>query len=59
MRLSADNWVFYEVFGWFRLQVIMQQIYFRFHSGQTHNEAFAGFPRFVAYLDERCRKAIT
>ena len=59
MGLSADNWVFYEVFGWFRLQVIMQQIYFRFHSGQTHNEAFAGFPRFVAYLDERCRKAIT
>jgi aminoglycoside phosphotransferase (APT) family kinase protein len=58
MGLSADNWVFYEVFGWFRLQVIMQQIYFRFHSGQTHNEAFAAFPRFVAYLDERCRKAI-
>jgi aminoglycoside phosphotransferase (APT) family kinase protein len=58
MGLSADNWVFYEVFGWFRLQVIMQQIYYRFHSGQTHNEAFAGFPRFVAYLDERCRKAI-
>lgn len=59
MGLSADNWVFYEVFGWFRLQVIMQQIYYRYHSGQTHNEAFAGFPRFVAYLDERCRKAIT
>ncbi|MDQ3788345.1 MAG: phosphotransferase family protein [Actinomycetota bacterium] len=58
MGLSADNWVFYEVFGWFRLQVIMQQIYFRYHSGQTHNEAFAGFPRFVAYLDERCGKAV-
>ncbi|MFC4858150.1 phosphotransferase family protein [Actinophytocola glycyrrhizae] len=59
MGLSADNWVFYEVFGWFRLQVIMQQIYYRFHSGQTNNQAFAGFPRFVAYLDERCRRALT
>jgi aminoglycoside phosphotransferase (APT) family kinase protein len=58
MGLSADNWVFYEVFGWFRLQVIMQQIYYRFHSGQTNNQAFAGFPRFVAYLDDRSRKAI-
>jgi aminoglycoside phosphotransferase (APT) family kinase protein len=58
MGLSADNWVFYQVFGWFRLAVIMQQIYYRFHSGQTHNQAFAGFPRFVSYLDDRCRRAI-
>jgi aminoglycoside phosphotransferase (APT) family kinase protein len=58
MGLSADNWVFYEVFGWFRLGVIMQQIYYRFHSGQTHNPAFKGFPKFVEYLDARCRKAI-
>ena len=58
MGLSADNWVFYEVFGWFRLGVIMQQIYYRFHSGQTHNPAFKGFPKFVEYLDARCRRAI-
>lgn len=58
MGLSADNWVFYQVFGWFRLAVIMQQIYYRFHSGQTNNPAFARFPTFVAYLDERCRRAI-
>jgi aminoglycoside phosphotransferase (APT) family kinase protein len=58
MGLSARNWVFYEVFGWFRLAVIMQQIYYRFHSGQTNNQAFAGFPRFVEYLDARCRRAI-
>jgi aminoglycoside phosphotransferase (APT) family kinase protein len=58
MGLSADNWVFYEVFGWFRLAVIMQQLYFRFHSGQTHNPVFQGFPTFVEYLDARCRKAI-
>jgi aminoglycoside phosphotransferase (APT) family kinase protein len=58
MGLSADNWLFYEVFGYFRLAVIIQQIYYRFHSGQTHNQAFAGFATFVAYLDQRCRTAI-
>ncbi len=58
MGLSADNWTFYEVFGLFRLAVIMQQIYYRFHSGQTHNQAFKGFPRFIAYLDERCRRVM-
>jgi aminoglycoside phosphotransferase (APT) family kinase protein len=58
MGLSADNWTFYEVFGQFRLAVIMQQIYYRFREGQTHNPAFEHFGRFVEYLDARCRKAI-
>jgi aminoglycoside phosphotransferase (APT) family kinase protein len=58
MGLSADNWTFYEVFGQFRLAVIMQQIYYRFREGQTHNPAFRHFGRFVEYLDARCRKAI-
>ncbi|HEY0450891.1 phosphotransferase family protein [Actinophytocola sp.] len=56
--LSARNWTFYEVFGLFRLAVIMQQIYYRFREGQTHNPAFEHFGRFVEYLDGRCRKAI-
>ncbi|MCA1656067.1 MAG: phosphotransferase family protein, partial [Pseudonocardiaceae bacterium] len=58
MGLSADNWVFYEVFGLFRLAAITQQIYFRFHNGQTNNPAFQGFPRFVAHLDARCRQLV-
>lgn len=58
MGLSADNWTFYEVFGQFRLAVIMQQIYYRFRNGQTHNPAFQHFGRFVEYLAARCRKAI-
>ena len=37
--LIAD-WTFYEVFGIFRLAVIAQQIYYRYHHGQTHNPAF-------------------
>jgi aminoglycoside phosphotransferase (APT) family kinase protein len=58
MGLSADNWTFYEVFGMFRLAVIMQQIYYRFREGQTHNPAFRHFGTFVEYLTSRCRAAI-
>ena len=53
---SVDDWPFYEVFGLFRLAVIAQQIYYRFHHGQTTNEAFKDFWFFVGYLDERCRR---
>jgi aminoglycoside phosphotransferase (APT) family kinase protein len=56
--LEADNWLFYDVFGAFRLAVIMQQIYYRFHSGQTHNPAFANLETFVTYLIARCAKKI-
>jgi aminoglycoside phosphotransferase (APT) family kinase protein len=58
MGVSADNWQFYDVFGAFRLAVIMQQIYYRFHSGQTHNPAFANLATFVSYLFARCDKKL-
>ncbi|MDQ6618075.1 MAG: phosphotransferase family protein [Actinomycetota bacterium] len=51
----VDDWVFYEVFGLFRLAVIMQQIYYRYHHGQTTNPAFQDFWSLVAYLECRCR----
>jgi len=56
--LPAGNWTFYEVFGYFRLAVIMQQIYYRYHAGQTHNPAFAGLDAGVTYLLERSRAGI-
>ncbi len=40
--LSA-NWLFYEVFGLFRLAVIVQQIWARYQAGTTTNPQFAGF----------------
>ena len=55
-RWSVEDWTFYEVFGLFRLAVIMQQIYYRYHHGQTTNPAFQDFWSLVAYLEERCRK---
>lgn len=34
---------YYEVLGVFKLAVILQQIYFRYARGQTHDERFRGF----------------
>ena len=58
MGLNADNWAFYEVFGLFRLAVIIQQIYYRYHHKQTNNPAFKNFWLIVWYLDRRCRRII-
>jgi aminoglycoside phosphotransferase (APT) family kinase protein len=34
---------YYEVFGLFKVAVVLQQIYFRYKRGQTQDERFAGF----------------
>jgi len=57
-RPRPDNWVFYEVYGIFRLAVIVQQIYYRYHHRQTRNPAFRHFWILVHYLDRRCRRLI-
>lgn len=57
--LATDNWRFYEVFGLFRLAVIAQQIYFRYHHGQSTNPAFKDFWIIVGYLDSRCQELIS
>jgi aminoglycoside phosphotransferase (APT) family kinase protein len=56
--LPLGNWPFYEVYGLFRLAVIIQQIYYRYHHGQTSNPAFADFWTFVRYLEWRCEHVI-
>src|SRR5205814_1094332 len=55
---TTDNWAFYEVYGLFRLAVIAQQIYFRYHHRQTQNPAFKNFWVFAHYLAWRCRSII-
>ena len=55
----ADNWAFYEVFGLFRLAAIVQQIYYRYHHGQTRNRAFRNFWLMVGYLGWRCRRVMS
>jgi aminoglycoside phosphotransferase (APT) family kinase protein len=52
--LQVEDWVFYEVFGLFRLATIVQQIYKRYHLRETRNRAFRHFWLAVRYLDRRC-----
>jgi aminoglycoside phosphotransferase (APT) family kinase protein len=56
--LFPRNWAFYEVYGLFRLAVIAQQIYYRYHHGQTKNPSFRRFWLFAHYLAWRCRRLI-
>lgn len=58
MGLDARNWVFYEVYGLFRLAVIAQQIYYRYHHKQTRNPAFKRFWVAVNYLLWRCARKL-
>jgi aminoglycoside phosphotransferase (APT) family kinase protein len=55
---SAEDLLFYEVFGLFRLAVIAQQIWYRYVLGQTHNPAYATFGPAVGYLFTRCRSLL-
>ena len=43
----------HEVFGVFKLAVILQQIYFRFWRGQTTDERFRHFDERVKALTDR------
>jgi hypothetical protein len=53
-----DLFTFYEVFGLFRLAVIIQQIWARYRAGQTTNPAFAGFGDAVNTLINRAEGKI-
>src|SRR5690606_5249475 len=58
MGLHTENWAFYEVFGIFRLAVIAQQIYYRYHHKQTNNPAFKDFWIVIHALHIRALKLI-
>jgi aminoglycoside phosphotransferase (APT) family kinase protein len=58
MGFPAVDFTFYEVYGLFRLAVIAQQIYYRYHHKQTTNPAFKSFWLLVNYLNWRCKRAI-
>ncbi len=55
---NVNSFRFYEVYGLFRLAVIIQQIYYRFHNGQTQDKRFANFIHAANYLETRCMKLI-
>jgi aminoglycoside phosphotransferase (APT) family kinase protein len=41
---------FYETFARFKVAVVVQQIYFRYVQGQTHDQRFRHFDQFVRAL---------
>ena len=57
-KVDKAQWAFYEVYGLFRLAVIAQQIYYRYHHKQTRNPAFKNFWIMVNYLNWRCKRVI-
>lgn len=56
--LSADRWRFYEVYGLFRLAVIIEQIHARDVRSPARNPAFRWFWLGVHVLHRRCRRLI-
>src|SRR5918993_912981 len=54
LEVTPGQWRFYDVFGAFRLAAIAQQIYYRFHRGETSNPAYGEFREVVRFLDHRC-----
>ena len=58
LSVTAEQWRFYEVFGAFRLAGIAQQIYYRFHHGQSTNPTHGAFRDVVRLLDRRCTALI-
>ena len=58
MDMQTENWIFYEIFGIFRLAVIAQQIYYRYYHQQTNNPAFKDFWIVIHALHIRALKLI-
>jgi aminoglycoside phosphotransferase (APT) family kinase protein len=55
---KPHSWAFYEVYGLFRLAVIVQQIYYRYHQKQTRNPAFKNYWLMSQYLNYRSLRLI-
>jgi aminoglycoside phosphotransferase (APT) family kinase protein len=49
-RFDLTNVTFYEVFAVFKLAVVLQQIFFRYHRGQTDDSRFATLDSRVTWL---------
>jgi aminoglycoside phosphotransferase (APT) family kinase protein len=47
---DVSGMAFYLVFARFKIAVIVQQIYYRYHQGLTHDERFATMPQRIGYL---------
>jgi aminoglycoside phosphotransferase (APT) family kinase protein len=48
--VDVSNVGYYFVFGLFKIAVVLQQIYVRYHRGQTQDERFAPFEQLAEGL---------
>ena len=58
-RRDVSNVNYYEILGIFKLAVILQQIYFRYLNGQTHDERFRTFGTRVEALIDAAHSKLT
>jgi aminoglycoside phosphotransferase (APT) family kinase protein len=56
---DISKWDFYEVYGYWRLVGILQQLYFRYQSKQTQDKRFASYGQMVVHLGDYCRQLIS
>jgi aminoglycoside phosphotransferase (APT) family kinase protein len=56
---AIHDWRFYEVYGYFRLAGIIQQIYKRYHDKETTNPRFKNFWLAVWWLHRRARQSMS
>ena len=55
-KLDVSNIKFYEVFAVFKLAVVLQQIFYRYHRGQTDDARFAALDKRVELLAHMATK---
>jgi aminoglycoside phosphotransferase (APT) family kinase protein len=55
---DTSDFTFYYTYGMFRNTVILQQIYYRWHNGQTRDPRFGAFGTLVQSLGNHCRISI-
>jgi len=56
--LDTSDFTFYLVYGYWRVAVILQQIYYRYFQGQTQDERFKTFGIATQHLGEHCQRLI-
>jgi len=56
--VDVGNIAYYSAFGLFKMGVVLQQIYVRFHRGQTKDERFVGMDQLAELLFQRARDRI-
>lgn len=57
--IDTSDFTFYEVYGYWRNAVILQQIYYRYFHGETKDQRFKIFGQLVQKLGEHCQRLIS